>query len=256
VPHRDSLEDYFSSHTVDWTLQFLERRWGLTLVSFLALKAQEPLFRLQQDIAKTVVGKEDNQLLTSREYVEFHDIEHIHGTHFVLTESQPNGPVRVSDTIRGDPLQMLLQIEKAAADVGPIEVEATRLEIFNVFILLCGECVDVNKNRQKLLTELNRTLMGTFGVKPRPFENDPGKFGEMHFTLGVIKRSPPKGYSDLKERLNEIPIEKTRFTLDRMSLVHHRHNSLKPPHEGIINFTLGSSSAATLDQMYSQLHMR
>src|SRR5690349_8282047 len=84
----------------------LERRWGLTLVSFVPSGSAAPLLRVQRLVQKML---DDHLVVRPDEpLVEFYDVEQLHSTHLTLTRSSARGPVRLADFVKPgtDPRQL------------------------------------------------------------------------------------------------------------------------------------------------------
>jgi hypothetical protein len=76
----------------------LERRWGLTLASFVPSGSTAPLVQVQQRVQHML----DRRLVVrpADPLVDFHDAEQLHCTQLTLTRSSAWGPVRVADFVR------------------------------------------------------------------------------------------------------------------------------------------------------------
>src|SRR4051812_40981482 len=118
-PHSD-----FSAPTA---VKDLERRWGLTLVSFVPGRSAAPLLRVQQLVRKMldrppVVGPDEP-------LVEFYDVEQLHCTQLTLTRSSARGPVRLAEFVKPgvDPQRLCDILARATGGLGAITVRLDRL---------------------------------------------------------------------------------------------------------------------------------
>ncbi len=107
----DPFLTYISSETTNWIMRFLERRWGLALVSFLPLDAQQWLVQLQHEISRLIVGEQDNEFNDSRTYIEYHNPEQFHCTHFVLARKRLINPFfrKLRGIIHDNPKSIIME---------------------------------------------------------------------------------------------------------------------------------------------------
>src|SRR3954468_17275332 len=105
----------------------LERRWGLTLVSFVPTGSAAPLVRLQQQVRAML----DRHLVVPPDepVMEFYDVEQLHCTHLTLTRSSAWGPVRVADFVKSgiDPQDLSTIVARETEGLGNITVRLDRL---------------------------------------------------------------------------------------------------------------------------------
>jgi hypothetical protein len=222
----------------------LERRWGLSIVSFLPADAQEEITRTQVEISKVVDASIDTAE-RSEPYVEFYNRRQLHSTHLTLTRSSPYGPVRANCFVRpGHHLIELFEaIQSITAHIKPIEVELDSLEMTydGLGFLLLGRCAseESGQNRESLLRTLNQALAHAFLLSRRPWDTDAGKYRDLGCRIGFLKRPPPQGYSAFVAHIDAIRIKPIAFKLESITLVHHRYRTLAFPQEGSFEFQLG-----------------
>lgn len=225
----------------------LERRWGVTLVSFLSPELHPPIRQLQADIAAAVDDADDSPVRSARHYIEFAALEQLHCTHLTLVRSDPAGPVRNTDFVRpGHGLFELFEvIQRVTSQVPPIDVELSKpsVDIRDACVSLVGSCADeaADRSRRKLMRELVRALPDRFSTSMREWDTDPTRFHRLHCTLGCLKRMTPGGFPAFARRICNLPFNAINFTLSNVSLIHHRYRTLAFPQEGMVTFRLGES---------------
>lgn len=260
-----SNSDPFDTRTLETTLSAIvknmERRWGLTLVSFLPPEARERLLQLQGRISRPWDGKAEDRLSQGRFYLELYQPRQLHCTHLTLTRSDPGGPVKAETFVKeGRHLFQLFEtIHELTSQSRPFQVRLDCLRIApgGLGIVLLGECIDDESPgyRQFLLSELNRTLPGRFNVSMRDWDTDPSEFHRLHCTLGYIKRPLPQGYGPFAERIEGIELSPLSFTLKDVTLIHHKQRTLAFPQEGSVDFPLGKRVDLSEDEFIRQLNL-
>jgi hypothetical protein len=216
----------------------LERRWGLTLVSFLPSGSAAPLLRLQQLVQKIL----DRHLVRPNEpLVEFYDVEQMHCTHLTLTRSSAWGPVRLADVVKPgtDPQQLCNILARETEGLGNITVSLDRLVLSDNGFLLVGGCADEDSvgRRFRLLERLNTQLPGYFNLSRRAWDTDPAQHGFVHMRVGFVKR-PCSDYASLVAEVARSSIDPITLSFADVTLVHHCHRSLLAPHAGSLRFPL------------------
>ena len=251
-----------SGATLSAIVKNLERRWGVTLVSFLPeTQEQVHAVQLQREISKLWNGQAEDSMRQGRLYIEFYEPHHFHCTHFTLTRSDPSGPVKADSFTKEDHRQFELFeiIHGATSQTQPIEVAFDRLSIAHdrLGIVLFGECVgeDAARYRRTLLENLNSALPASFNLSPRPWDKDHSEFHKLHCSLGYLKRPVPQGYSAFVDEIKRIEFAPLSFTLEDVALVHHRYRTLAPPQEGGITFPLGKEVDLTEDEFVRKLNL-
>jgi hypothetical protein len=243
-----SQVDPFASSTpeiLSGIVKNLEKRWGLTLVSFLPPEAQEGVVQLQYEVSKLWNGQPDAGMREARPYVEFYAPEQFHCTHLTLRRSTPKGPIQRRAFVREghDLFELFEQVHEVTSRIRPIRIELDRMSMSHdrLGVVLLGECADEGavRQREKLLAELNRTLGESFDVSMRSWDSDPAQFGELHCTLGYLKRPAPQSYEAFVEEIGNVRFQPIEFALESVSVVHHRYRSLAYPQEGEVRFPLG-----------------
>ncbi len=166
----------------------LERRWGLTLVSFVPSGSAAPLLRLQQLVQKML----DRHLAVRPDepLVEFYDVEQLHCTQLTLTRSSAWGPVRLADFVKPgiDPQQLCNILARETEGLGNITVRLDRLVLSDNGFQLFGGCADEDSvgRRFRLLERLNTQLPGHFNLGRRAWDTDPAQHGFVHVRLGFV----------------------------------------------------------------------
>lgn len=231
------------------TIKDLEKRWGLSAVSFLPLIAQKQVKSLQDKISMLpfLPKPPDDPIL------EFYETSHLHCTHFTLKRSNGWGMIKVQDFVK--PQHTLFElfeiINKITSSIQPFKVklDALKLSRDGLGIILTGACINSKsvKHRQILLVECNKELPKCFDISPRSWDRDSSKFHELHCRIGFLKRP----FNDYKNDINNLlqlgndflPIS---FTIENISIVHHQYRSLKPPQVGEFQLPLGLDMQAEL----------
>src|SRR6266487_1362452 len=169
----------------------LERRWGLTLVSFVPSGSAAPLLRLQQLVQKML----DRHLAVRPDepLVEFYDVEQLHCTQLTLTRSSAWGPVRLADFVKPgiDPQQLCNILARETEGLGNITVRLDRLVLSDNGFQLFGGCADEDSvgRRFRLLERLNTQLPGTsiwVGVRGTPIPLSTGSCTCAWASSGVL----------------------------------------------------------------------
>lgn len=222
----------------------LEKRWGLSLVSFLPAGAQEEITRIQAQISK-VVDASTGAAEQEEPYIEFYNRGQLHSTHLTLTRSSPHGPVRANRFVKpGHHLFELFEaIQGITSRIKPIEVKLDSLEMTydGLGFLLLGRCAseESGQHRESLLRTLNQALAHASHLSRRPWDTDADKYRDLGCRIGFLKRPPPQGYSAFVAHIDAIKIKPIAFKLESVTLVHHRYRTLAFPQEGSFEFQLG-----------------
>lgn len=220
----------------------LEKRWGLTLVSFLPRAVQKRIQSLQGAISTFPYLS----CPPAEPEVQFYAPEHLHCTHLTLMRSNAWRPVRDREFVRSShQLSELFDvIHHNSSKMKPLSATLDNLVMSKdgVSIVLTGACSDAEsrKDRTTLLRNLNNELESRFHLSTRPWDRDESKFHTLHCRIGFLKRQLevyPAFLGALQELAGQLdPIS---FSFEVVVLVHHRRRSLEPPHEGEFEFPLG-----------------
>ena len=235
----------------------LERRWGLTLVSFVSGGSAAPLLRLQQHIQKMVDG---HLVLGSDEpLVEFYDVEQMHCTHLTLTRSSAWGPVGLADFVKPgiDPQQLCDIVARETEGVGTITVRLDRLDFSDNGFQLVGGCADEDSvgRRCRLLERLNTQLPVCFNLSRRAWDTDPARHEFVHMRLGFMKR-PCNDDESLAADVARLVIDPITLSFADVALVHHRYRSLRAPHAGSLRFPLNDRARDRAAPSFGHLNPR
>jgi hypothetical protein len=217
----------------------LERRWGLTLVSFVPAGSVAPLVRVQQRVQQML--DHDSAVRREEPSAEFYDVEQLHCTHLTLTRSSAWGPVRLADFVKPhvDPQQLCDILARETDGLGDITVNLDRLALSDNGFVLFGSCADDASagRRLRLLERLNAELPRHFNLSRREWDTDPARHRFVHLRLGFVKR--PRGdHASLVAEVARLAIGPVTLTFGEVALVHHRYRSLRPPHAGSLRFPL------------------
>jgi hypothetical protein len=221
----------------------LERRWGLTLVSFVPSGSTAPLLRLQRRVQKML----DRHLVVRPDepMVEFYDLEQLHCTQLTLTRSSAWGPVPLADFVKPgiDPQELSDILARETEGLGNIAVRLDRLVLSDDGFLLLGSCADEDSMRRRfrLLERLNAQLPRYFNLSRRAWDTDPAQYGRVHMRLGFAKR-PCSDYESLAAEVARSSIDPITVSFADVVLVHHRYRSLLAPHAGSLRFPLDSGA--------------
>jgi hypothetical protein len=214
----------------------LERRWGLTLVSFAPPGSAGPLLRLQDRVRTALDRRQSDEPV-----VEFYDAAQLHCTHLTLTRSSARGPVRLADFVRPgiDPQRLCDILARETENLGAITVTLDRLVVSDNGFQLVGACADEDSARRRsgLLERLNARLPGDFNLGRRAWDTDPGRHRFVHMRLGFLKR-PCRDFASLVAEVAGVSLEPVTLSFAEVVLVHHRYRSLRGPHAGALRFPL------------------
>jgi hypothetical protein len=257
--------DPFAPDALDTTVAALvknmERRWGLTLVSFVPPEAQERLLDVQRHIAGLGGAEAQAGLRAGRPYLEFRQPAQFHTTQFTLTRSDPAGPIRAAAFVKpGASLYQLFSIiNDISGRTAPFQVRLDRLEVAydGLGLVLLGEAADAGsrQTRQALLRALNQSLPRHFNISHRRWDADPSAFHKLHCTLGYLKRRPPQGYSAFVHGVEHGAFDALTFSVNDVTLVHHTSRSLAIPSQGAVTFPLGETIPMSEDEFSAALNL-
>lgn len=236
-------DPFFSGEALPTIVKNMERRWGLTLVSFLPPEAQDNVVTLQGEISKLCEGCSNVRKRRGSWFFEFYQARHLHCTHLTLTRSTPLGPVKAGDFVRPNHnlSDLLKTIHDITSHVKPIKAELHTLVMSpsGIEIVLLGKCADDSvESRTSLLKNLNETLPNSFKLSRRSWGADPSEYSNLHCCLGFLKRPVPQGHAEFVSGIRSIEFEHFSFTLESIELLHHRYRSISCS-EGKFIFPLG-----------------
>jgi len=228
---------------LDEIIKNLERRWGLTLASFLPPEAQACMQVWQMAIAR-LWGEGDAVIRRSREWIEYADSMQLHCTQCTLTRSDPGGPVSAAVFIKpGRQLQDVLHaIDDITSQIAPFKVVLTRLALNGAIFTAWGETIDepARKQREQLLRGFAKHLPDYCNVRMREWDTDSAKYGDIHCSIAALKRQPPQEYQSLVNNVAGIAgLQCDPFTIAGVTLVHHRMRTLAFPQQGSWYFPFG-----------------
>lgn len=252
MPPKDPFLGNSNHDSIDAVVKNLEKRWGLTLVSFLPPEAQSQVIRLQTSIVGFWSGHRVDEC-PEHLYLSLYSRDQFHCTQFTLTRSDPCGPVLKSRFIKDghDESELFSMLENIASQIGPIHgvLDRTVIAQDGLGVILLGSCrgAESIEYRRILLSELNRILPGSFNLSSRAWDKDSARFHELHTAVAYLKRPIPQGHDAFVKHVEQIHLDPISFTLDSITLVHHRFRSLAFPQEGIISFPLGRKIDAPKD---------
>jgi hypothetical protein len=221
----------------------LERRWGLTLVSFVPSGSAAPLLRLQRLVQGMLNRRPEARL--DEPLAEFYDIPQLHCTQLTLTRSSARGPVRLTDFVKPGvhPQQLCDILARETQGLGDITIRLDRLDLSDNGFQLLGRCADEDSTARRftLLERLNSQLPRYFNLSRRPWDTDPARHAFVHLRLGFVKR-PSSDYQALVADVARSSIDPITLTLTEITLVHHRYRSLRGPHAGSLGFPLSGGT--------------
>lgn len=233
----------------------LERRWGLTLVSFVPAGAAEPVLEVQR-LVRRMLDRHTSGQRPDEPIIEFYAPEQLHSTHLTLTRSSAWGPVRVVEFVKPgvDPGTLCEILSHETAGLGPITVRLERLEVVDNGFVLRGVCADgaSTERRVGLLSRLNERLPAHFNLDRRAWDTDPGRYASVHMRVGFLKRACD-GFEALVAEVASAAIEPITITFPVVTLLHHRYRSLRPPHAGSLHFPLDGTDAS--GALFSRLNL-
>ncbi len=259
MSNADPFASYVSEATLSAIVKNMERRWGLTLVSFFPPEVQEYVVQLQHKVSKLFGGHGKDSIRRGRLYIEFYQPQQFHCTHLTLTRSDPSGPVKAETFLKEKNclFELFRIIHSITSQTQPIKVVFDRLTMAHdgLGIILLGECADEDSIgcRQTLLENLNQNLPKFFSLSRRSWDIDPSKYHKLHSSLGYLKRSPPQGYITFADDIKRIGFDPLSFAFKDVTLVHHSYRTLAFPQEGSITFPLGKTVDMTEDEFISTI---
>ena len=235
----------------------LERRWGLSLVSFLPRAAAVECVGIQKEISAWCSHLQEDNLREGRGFVEFQDCTQLHCTHLTMRRSDPRGPVLLGDLLKDDRglAEVFDAIRGVTPRVEPIEVEFDRMVVRKdgLGIIALGRCLgnQSKTSRAVLIGQLVKTLEDICNLELRSW--DKKNYASVHCALGFVKRPLECSRSLWNLKLaREVGIQ---CVFPDVTLVHHKHRTLLFPQEGLFTFPLGSDVQATRDQFVEALHL-
>ena len=243
------IDPFSKRDTLLTIVKNIEKRWGLSLISFLPLDAQQHVKSLQDKISNfPYVTKPPVDPNT-----EFYGLSHLHCTHLTLRRSNVWGPVRAQDFVKpGHDLFELFEIVNGiTSQIQFIRVRLDTLQMSHdgLGIILIGTCGDdvSTKNRGVLLESLNNACPKAFSLSVRNWNSNPSKYHAFHCRIGFLKR-PIENYNIFAKRVHTMKFTPISFTIKDVTIVHHRYRSLMPPHQGEFSFRLGSDLSGKIEK--------
>ncbi len=233
-------DPFSKKKTLQAIVKNMEKRWGLTLVSFLPPGAQKCVASLQREISNLAYGAAS----PCDPFIEFYGLSHLHSTHLTLRRSDGWGPVKEQDFVKaGHRLSELFEIiQGISSQVTVIRLKLDRLRMSpdGLGFILVGKTSDDKsaETRAFLLATLNRDLPRAFNLSRRHWDTDASKYPKVHCRIGFLKR-PVENYEGLAQSVEGISFSPIRFTIKEIAIIHHRDRSLRPPHAGDYSFPLG-----------------
>ena len=257
---RDPFESCLPVSTSAELVKNLERRWGLSIVTFLPGSIYEKYAATRREIPGLWGAEEASADREGRAYIEFPDPEQLHCTHLTLRRSDPEGPIESGAFIKHR--HSLRDVFEAIAGVArrskPFEVTFDRLRIGHngLGIIALGQCADATsvEVRTRLIRELIERLEELCHLSTREWDEDASRYRAVHSAWGVLKRPPPNGYESFTKWLEGMRID-VRCTFEEISLVHHRHRSLLFPQQGCVTFPLGGEPAVAAEDFPEALNL-
>ncbi len=222
------------------TIKDMEKRWGLSLVSFLPLEAQQEVKSLKNKISNFPgVAKPP-----SDPNIEFYGLSHLHCTHLTLKRSNGWWPLKTQDFVKSghDLFELFEIVNNITSQVSFIKVGLDTLQMSpdGLGIVLVGMCSDdaSAKSRKVLLENLNNVLPKAFKLSVRSWDIDPLKYHALHCRIGFLKR-PIDNYHIFAENVHAMEFTPISFLIKEVAIVHHQYRSLLYPHQGEFLFPLG-----------------
>ncbi len=244
VTEISKIDPFSNADTLLTIVKDMERRWGLTLVSFLPASAQERVALLQKRISRLAY----RDVRPGNPSIEFYQHSHLHCTHVTLKRSSAWGPVMERSFVREghNLLELFKIIHRITSQIPFISVEFDTLQMSpdGLGIVLVGRCSDDESTefRGLLLDGLNNALSEGFILDRRPWDTDPSKYHMLHCRIAFLKR-PLENYEKFTEHVLAEKLH-IRFVMKEIHLIHHQYRSLLPPHQGEFTFPLGSDIEA------------
>lgn len=235
----------------------LERRWGLTLVSFVPAGSAAPVLEVQRLVRRLL--DRHTAVRPDEPLVEFYAPEQLHCTHLTLTRSSAWGPVRLADFVKpgADPRQLCQILARETNGLGAITVHLDRLELADNGFVLRGACAagESTDRRVGLLERLNQRLPAHFNLGRRAWDTDPARHASVHMRIGFLKR-PCDGFESLVADVASAVIDPITLCFSGVTLLHHRYRSLRGPHAGSLHFPLdGRAAGDRSDALFSRLNL-
>lgn len=230
----------------------LERRWGLTLLSFLPSAIHGSVRSVQDKLLSLAYPNHEHIERRGEPTIELYSGHQLHCTHLTLKRSSAWGPVRKTDLVKPgrDLFDLYETILEIASTTSPMDVELTRVKVFGQdnSILLLGQCTSESATvREALLSGLNSRLPESLDLSTKQWNTDPAKYMQLHCRLGFVKR-PLLQAEEFSNGVNSIDLPTLTCTFDHIALVHHRYRSLAAPQEGLVTFRLGTKVQKPLNR--------
>lgn len=232
------IDPFLNKETLFTIVKDMERRWGLSLVSFLPTVVHDNVELLQKEISKLVYG----DVLPNDPSIEFYGPTQLHCTHLTLTRSNAWGPVKEKKFVKygHDLFESFEIIQNITSHIQFINVRLEILEMSHdgLGIILIGTASDdiSKQNRTFLLENLNNELPKNFNLSRRSLDNtDFSKYHKFHCRIGFLKR-PIKNYNIFAENVHTMEFKPISFSINEVAIVHHQYRSLLLPHRGSFYF--------------------
>lgn len=259
MQNTDALSNIDNPSTI---VKDLEKRWGLTLVSFLPSEAQERIVLLQTELSKLVYKRDEHNKRGGEPVVDFYKSSQLHCTHLTLTRSNAWGPVQMSEFVK--PGYSLFDLFKKVRHIASqityinVKIDSIRMSSDGLGIILLGKCSDNEsvRNRRLLLEYLNDNLSKTFNLSRRKWDTDPSQYNKIHCRIGFVKRKIDR-YDSFINDIATMALASIEFTFKDIAIIHHQYRSLYPPHQGIFSLQLGMdrSKGITEEEFISQINL-
>lgn len=257
------IKQSISTNVFSTIIKNLENRWGLTLVSFLAPKAQKEIEAIQSklfDCCNVVCPVPRDE--RGGHSLKLYDLSNLHCTHLTLKRSNPCSPIKKKDFLKpGAELFELYDIlNEVISELSSFEGVLDNFKIMQngIELILFGQCsknVDI-ENRCVLLSKLMEHLPIHFNLDPRKYEQDSSQFHKLHCSIGYVKRPQlinSKKFTKIVESLKFPPIA---IKMEEIHLVHYRYRSLSYPQEGIVTFEIGRKSLLNKDEFAKKINIQ
>lgn len=236
------IDPFSRRETLLTLVKDMEKRWGLSLVSFLPQPTQECVALLQKEISRLAY----TNAYPLDPSIELYGLPHLHCTHLTLARSNAWGPIMAQDFVKpGHHLIELFEIIQANTSEIPtinVKLNALRMSPDGLGLILVGRCADADgasaNGRRRLLEKLNEDLPRAFNLSRRSRDRDRSRYDRLHCRLGFLKR-PIEDYAVFAEEVRRIAFAPISVAIREVTLVHHRYRSLLGPSEGEFRFPLG-----------------
>ncbi|MBR8843421.1 MULTISPECIES: hypothetical protein [unclassified Pseudoalteromonas] len=242
------------SDSVENIIQNLEKRWGLSIASFLQ---REDISKVQSEVNRffEYLGGLSKSISSDRmKYFEFLSPEQLHVTHITLCRSSPTGPIQKEKLLTpGHSIKEIAQkVSDASTNIDGIKVCMDRLGVSEdgTDLFVEGRLISTTSTyHDKFIQPVSNSFDSISRLRSRKPKIEENHI-LLHCTVAFLKRKLPFSYEKYLKSINSYSFDCFEINLNNICLVHHRYRSFMKPHEGIARFYLGGRGVSpSIDEL-------